>query len=205
MSRESSLSPSPSGDLGGGSHGAGLPIVPVPIGLSRDAADVFRMFSSLLNSPKRSADIKERRQFETVLCNCDSEDMSVLIEKDQLWRLLKDGLSQLDLFWDVIGLLLNRISLEEDGRMVAMDRGIVSLLGETLSVKGKIARGDKAIERLGSMAYIVSLLAVEADEFSVRPWVLNFCVAVKESLERSQVKGSNAMEAYSLLSIFIKL
>lgn len=201
MSRESSMSPSPEG----GMHGVGLPIVPVPLGLSRDAADVFRMFSSLLSSPKRSADPKERKQFESVLCNCDSEDMSVLIEKDQVWRLLHDALQHLDHFWDVMGLILNRISLEEDGRMVAMDRGFVTLLGETLSSKGKIARGDKAIERLGSMAYIVSLLAVEADEFNVRPWVLDLCIAVKESLERSQVKGNNAMEAYALLSIFIKL
>jgi hypothetical protein len=200
------LSPSPGIDgADGGSHVVGLPIVPAPLGLSRDAADVFRMFSSLLNSPKRSADPKERRQFETVLCNCDSEDMSVLIEKDQLWRLLKDALAHLDHYWDVMGLILNRISLDDDGRMAAMDRGFITLLGETLSVKGKIARGDKAIERLGSMAYIVSLLAVEASEFSVRPWVMDLCVAVKESLERSLVKGNNAMEAYALLSIFIKL
>lgn len=199
-SRETSPSPPPSSVAG-----VGLPLINVPVGLSKSAHECFKFFTGLLNVPRRAADPRERKQFERLLLSCDQEDIAVLIEKEALWKLLRDGLVHADTCWDVMGLLLNRMSLETEGRAAAVENGYVALLGDTLSVRGKLARGDKAIERLGGMACIVSLLAVDAEEARVAPWVLRLCIAVRDALERSQIKGNNAMEAYSLLSIFIKL
>ena len=106
---------------------------------------------------------------------------------------------------EVFGLLLNRFSLEQECREEALNRGYIALLADNIDSKGRAARTDKVIDRLGDMACILSLLSADAPEDRISAWCTSMCVGVKTSLERSQGPKGSAMEAYAVLSIFIKL
>ncbi len=90
------------------------------------------------------------------------------------------------------------------GRRAATTSGFADSLAQYIVDKGKTARADKFIERLGSMATNLALLSADSNASEVHSLCLDFCLGLKESLEKSQGKGS-ILEAYSFLSIFIKL
>jgi hypothetical protein len=168
------------------------------------AQAVMNTFSTLISAPRSKADIKD---FEKLLVNCDSADAVALANSKDMWKLLLHCLSQADSQWDLFGLLLNRLSLEPEGR-VAAEESYQLRLAEIIISKSKTARGDKQIERLGSMACILALLSMESPEAKLAKWGKNLCTAVTDSLEKSQSRGVRAgcmMEAYTVLSVFIKL
>ena len=63
----------------------------------------------------------------------------------------------------------------------------------------------QVIERLSDMACILAMLSVDLPVADISHWCKALCTSVKESLERSQINKGAAMEAYAVLSIFIKL
>ncbi|GAX84298.1 hypothetical protein CEUSTIGMA_g11720.t1 [Chlamydomonas eustigma] len=164
------------------------------------AQAVMNAFKALLSAPRTKSDIKD---FEKLLVNCDPADAVALAHSKDIWKLLFNCLAQVDNQWDLFGLLLNRLSLEPEGR-VAAEESYQLRLAEIFISKSKTARGDKQIERLGSMACILALLSMESPEAKLVKWGKKLCTSVKDSLEKSQLKGS-MMEAYTVLSVFIKL
>lgn len=175
-------------------------------GIAKPAAaaqEVLRAFTNLVASSSRSkADL---RDFEKLLVSCDDRCMSALLAHPQLWPLLRASLSNYESQWDVLGLLLNRLSMEAEGRKQAMAQGYINMMGELLAVRGPQARADKAIERLGNLACMLSVLCTDASVAQL-PWLHSVCMGVRNSLDRSQIKNASGrvvMEAYAQLSAFI--
>ena len=167
------------------------------------ARTVLKTFTTLLAQQRTKADLKE---FERVLVAADASDALALASSGFVWRLLQSCLiEQADAQWELFGLLLNRFSLEPECRAEALNTGYIAQLAEQIETKGKAARGDKVVERLGDMACILALLSVDAPEAQISHWCKSLCMSVKDSLERSQGSKGSALEAYAVLSIFIKL
>lgn len=171
-------------------------------GLSPHLA-VVKAFSALMASGARTkADL---RDFEKLLIALDSEDVESLVRQPELWRLLHASLPDAEASnWDVMVALLNRLSMEAEARQESLDQGFTTALGEALTTKGRSVRGDKQIDRVCSMACVVSLLCVDAPASRIQPWCKQLCQAVLDSLERAQAKGGPIMEAYTFFSLFIK-
>lgn len=171
-------------------------------GLSPHLA-VVKAFSALMGSGARTkADL---RDFEKLLIALDSDDVESLVRQPELWRLLHASLPDAEASnWDVMVALLNRLSMEAEARQESLDQGFTTALGEALTTKGRSVRGDKQIDRVCSMACVVSLLCVDAPASRVQPWCKQLCQAVLDSLERAQAKGGPIMEAYTFFSLFIK-
>lgn len=175
--------------------------VPEPI-LPPPARLVLKTFSAMLGQQRTKADLKE---FARVLEAADSSSALALASSPFVWRLLTSCLAQAETQWELFGLLLNRFSLEAECRQKALSTGFVSLLATEIDTKGRAARSDKVIERLSDMACILAMLSVDLPEADISHWCKALCRSVKESLERSQSNKGAAMEAYAVLSIFIKL
>ncbi|KAG1660087.1 hypothetical protein FOA52_011153 [Chlamydomonas sp. UWO 241] len=193
------MTPAPSDAEGGSSGGGVLP--PHLQALPRTARSVFLALSAYLPPAQRTRnDVKE---LEALLKACNGSDVAALGACNELWKALIAALPGYDSHWDLIGAVLNRISLDSGCRASALASGFSCALGDTAAVKARQARGDKQLERIGSMACAAVMLCTDAPANAVEPWVTKMCAAVLDSLERSQSKGS-AMEAYNMLTVFIR-
>jgi hypothetical protein len=172
--------------------------------LPEPAMAAFKTINTLLlpRSLRTKAELKE---FEKELAQCDAYNVEELARCDELWALLQNSLTSVDLLWEAMAPMVNRLSLEGEGRTRAMESGFTEALGETLVIKSRTARGDKSVERLCAMACTLAMLCLDADMHRVTDWCTKLCHSVKDALHKAQPPRNAVMEAYAMLSIFIKL
>jgi hypothetical protein len=69
-------------------------------------------------------------------------------------------------------------------RQAASRQRFTFQLADTVIQKGRTAKGDKQVERVGNMACILALLCTDMPEAQVFLWGPKFCLAVKDAVEQ---------------------
>jgi len=171
--------------------------------LPPSAQEYLATLKSAIQAPARAGSAPGT--FERLWDGMDGATRSCLVRSPSLWRLLASALPAFEGLFDVRSVVLAQLALEREGRAESSTSGFTTALAEALIARSAAARNDKQLERAVSTSTTLALLALDAPVTANAPWVLQLALRTVDAVRRAQSHPNAHYEAYSLLTVFIKL